>query len=333
MAKALKQAASAFSLVYSALILIWLGLWLTVRDGWWWLAVINRFALQLFAPVLFVLPLALFSRRRGAIAASLIPPLVFGALYWPYFSPRLARPDQASSLRVMTYNVLFGNTDYDAVATVILTYQPDLVALQEVQPEMMGALVERLGETYPYSLMGGEHPYGTTAIFSRHPLVESYMLDLKTDRPAVVVKVSVGGQEVTFISAHLLAFGVQWVSLAEIPATITERVFEQGRQARLLVEEVERLGGPAIVACDCNSKETSGSYRILAEAMKNAAREAGWAINAPLLPGAQRDADLQRIDYVFYRGALEAMNVYAIRDWGGSDHAPVLAVFTRRVQK
>lgn len=333
MAKALKQAVSAFSLVYSALITIWFGLWLTVRDGWWWLTVINRFGLQLFAPVLIILPLALFSRRREAIAASLIPPLVFGALYWPYFTPCLARPNQTPSLRVMTYNVLFSNKDYDAVANVILTHRPDLVALQEVQPEMMGALVERLGETYPHSLMSGEHPYGTTAVFSRHPFLDSYVLNLKADRPAVVVKISAGGETVTFVSAHLLAFGVQWVSPAEIPATINQRVFEQGRQAQMLVEEIEGQGGAGIVACDCNSKETSGSYRILAGAMKNAAREARWAINAPLLAGARRDADLQHIDYVFYRGALEAMNVYAIRDWGGSDHAPVLATFTWHAQK
>ncbi len=180
--------------------------------------------------------------------------------------------------------------------------------------------------------MGDGHPYGTTAVFSRHPFLDSYVLDLKADRPAVVVKISAGGETATFVSAHLLAYGMQWVPLAEIPATINERVFEQERQAQLLVEEMERLGGPAIVACDCNSKEASGSYRILAEAMKNAAREARWAINAPVLAGVQRDADLQHIDYVFYRGALEAMNVYAIRDWGGSDHAPVLAAFTLTAQ-
>ncbi len=325
--------APTLSFAYAALILIWFGLWLTVRDGWWWLTVINRFALHLFASILVILPLALFSRRRQAIAASLIPPLVFGALYWPYFGPRLARPDQTPSLQVMTYNVLFSNTDYEAVATVILTYRPDLVALQEVQPEMMDALVERLGETYPYSLMGGEHPYGTTAVFSRHPFLDSYVLDLKADRPAVVVKILADGETVTFISAHLLAYGMQWVSLAEIPTTINQRVYEQERQAQLLVEEVERLGGPAIVACDCNSKETVGSYRILAEAMKNAARETGWVINAPVLAGARRDADLQHIDYVFYRGALETMNVFAIRDWGGSDHSPVLTAFTWHVQK
>lgn len=330
MKQAFRQCIVAISIAYAASILIWFGLWLTVRDGWWWLTVINRFALHLFAPVLVILPLALFSRQHQAIAASLIPPLVFGALYWPYFTPRLARPDQTPSLQVMTYNVLFSNADYEAVAAVILTHQPDLVALQEVQSEMMGALVERLGEAYPYSLMGGEHPYGTTAVFSRYPFLDSYVLDLNADRPAVVVKIPAGGETVTFVSAHLLAYGMQWVTLAEIPAALTQRVFEQGRQAQLLIEEVERLGGPAIVACDCNSKETSGSYRILAEAMKNAAREAGWAINTPVLAGAQRDADLQHIDYVFYRGALEAMNVYAIQDWGGSDHAPVLATFMLR---
>ncbi|MBI3240978.1 MAG: endonuclease/exonuclease/phosphatase family protein [Chloroflexi bacterium] len=255
--------APTVSYVYNALIVIWFGLWLTVRDGWWWLTVINRFVPHLFAPILVILPLALFSRRHRAIAASLIPPLVFGALYWPYFGPHLAQPDQTPSLRVMTYNVLFSNTDYEAVATVILTHRPDLVALQEIQPEMMGALVERLGETYPYSLMGGEHPYGTTAVFSRYPLLDSYVLDLKADRPAAAVKVSVAGEEVTFIAAHLLAYGLRWGSLAEMPDIINLRVFEQERQAQLLVEEVERLDGTVILACEIRDQGGSDHSPVL----------------------------------------------------------------------
>jgi endonuclease/exonuclease/phosphatase family metal-dependent hydrolase len=49
----------------------------------------------------------------------------------------------------MAFNVLYTNADYDAVADLILEYQPDLVALQEVQPEMMRRLKERLKGSYP----------------------------------------------------------------------------------------------------------------------------------------------------------------------------------------
>ena len=103
------------------------------------------------------------------------------------------------------------------MANVILTHRPDLIALQEVQPDMMGALKERLEEEYPYSLMGFRKQYGTTAVFSRHPVTDSYVLDLKADRPAVVIKTKIKNREVTFIAAHLLAYGLWWVDWEDVP--------------------------------------------------------------------------------------------------------------------
>lgn len=111
----------------------------------------------------------------------------------------------------MTYNVLYSNTDYDAIANVILTYQPDLVALQEVKVEMMDALKDRLVNDYPYSLMGTENDFGTTAVFSKYPFADSYVLNLQADRPATIVKTNIKGQNITFAAVHLLAYGLQWV--------------------------------------------------------------------------------------------------------------------------
>jgi endonuclease/exonuclease/phosphatase family metal-dependent hydrolase len=227
----------------------------------------------------------------------------------------------------MTYNVLYSNSNYDAVANVIQTYRPDLIALQEVQPKMMSELTTRLGSVYPYSRMGHEHPYGTTAAFSHYPVVDSYVLDLESDRSAVVLKVNVDEMEVTFISAHLLAYGLEWVALPDVPQTVNQRVQDQNHQANLLLQEVQKQNGSVIVACDCNSKETSDPYRILTGRMTSAARATGWVIGDSRLAGAQQGTDLQHIDYVFFRGSLRATQVYSIRDSGGSDHLPVLALF------
>jgi endonuclease/exonuclease/phosphatase (EEP) superfamily protein YafD len=196
---------------------------------------------------------------------------------------------------------------------------------------MMEELTKRLGDIYPFSLMGLLHPYGTTAALSRYPVLGSSVLSLEPDRSAVVFEVDVNGAEVTFISAHLLAYGLQWVALSDIPHTVRQRVTDQNRQASLLLKETQSHTGTVILACDCNSKETSASYRMLTGTMTNAARTTGWRIGTLAIVGARQDTDVQHIDYVFYRGAVKPVQVYAVQDSGGSDHLPVLAIFATTI--
>jgi endonuclease/exonuclease/phosphatase (EEP) superfamily protein YafD len=176
--------------------------------------------------------------------------------------------------------------------------------------------------------MGSSNQYGTTAVFSRQPIIDSYVLDLKADRPAVVVKTEIHNRPVTFISTHLLAYGLWWFDLQDIPAVVVQRTTDQNRQAQILVEEIEKQDGIVVVGCDCNSKETSSSYRILADMMKNTARQTGWILNVNGLANGKRDRNLQHIDYLFYRGPLNSLSLKVIQDRGGSDHRPVMASYS-----
>ena len=231
-------------------------------------------------------------------------------------------------LTIMTYNVLYSNLDYDAVASVILTHRPDLVALQEVLPAMMTALQERLADEYPYSIHGTNHDYGVTAVFSRYPLAENQILDLGEDRRAVIVRVQINEQWVAFASVHLRAYGLQWVRpLKNIPQEIVRSTNAQNQQVELLWEELQNEPGYVIIGCDCNSKETSSSYRMLDQWFDSTAYQVGWQFPGTKRPGARQDTNLQHIDYVWYRGGLQPVAVYEIRDSGGSDHHPVLALF------
>jgi endonuclease/exonuclease/phosphatase (EEP) superfamily protein YafD len=249
-------------------------------------------------------------------------------IYRPYVIPQFAKTaDVEPALKVMTYNVLYSNLGYDSVANVVLTYQPDLVAMQEVQPEMMSALQERLAEVYPYSLLGTVDNYGTTAVFSRFPFTDSYVLDLQAGRPAVVVKTKINGQEISFVAAHLLAYNLWWTPWKDIPADIEQKTAVQNRQAQLVLEEAKKLGGTVIVGCDCNSYETSSSVHIFDQSLDNSAREAGWFVGKNERAGTRWDTALQHIDYIWYRGRVQPIAVYKIKDDGGSDHFPVLAIF------
>ena len=61
--------------------------------------------------------------------------------------------------------------------------------------------------------------------------------------------------------------------------------------------------------------------------MNNAVRQTGWLLRGNELPDAQPDTYLQHIDYVWYKGDIMPKRVYKIKDDGGSDHLPVLAIF------
>jgi hypothetical protein len=59
----------------------------------------------------------------------------------------------------------------------------------------MDDLKRRLAGVYPYSIMGTEHPFGTTAIFSRDSADEDYVLNLQADQPAVVFESEINKDE------------------------------------------------------------------------------------------------------------------------------------------
>jgi endonuclease/exonuclease/phosphatase (EEP) superfamily protein YafD len=315
--------------LFSILILAWYLSWLWMGDIVWWLVFLNRGVPYLFIPVLPLLAWVVFTRRLKLGIPLLVPIVIFGWLYSPYLFPQWTRSaSRKTELRVMTYNVLFSNSDYAAVSAVVLEQLPDLVALQEVQPDMMRALQKRLAKEYPYSLMGSENDYGTTAVFSRHPIEAAEEWDLDADRPAVAVRLRIHDQPVVFVSVHLLAYNLWWTRLRDIPEVTMQQTTDQNRQARILLELLEQESGIVLVGCDCNSYETSSSYRLLAEYLNNSAREVGRSTQLrsereDLTP----DTALQHIDYVWYRGPLEPLHVFKVNDSGGSDHLPVLAIF------
>lgn len=325
------------AVAYNGALLLWFGLNRLTGDHFWWMVPLNYVAPYLFIPALpLVGMLALQPGRQRLIrtaSIAVIPLFIFLLLYWPYMIPRPATGNATPVLRVMTYNILYSNEDYAAIAAVIQSQNPDLVALQEVQPAAMAALQSLLQAQYPYTLMATPHPYGTTAILSRHVLLDAYTVDLQADRAATVVKVKIAGQEITFASAHLLAFGLQWIPWREWPAGIQQRVYAQNQQAAILLGRLREEAGGVILACDCNSKEVSSTYQILQQALRNVAREVGWRPGQPTHNGVAQDRGLQHIDYIFYRGpTLQPVDLYKVTDTGGSDHLPRVAHFAMEVR-
>lgn len=307
---------------------LWIGLWLGYGDQGWLLILLNHFG---SLPPLLAFPLLILVlwRRRWLLLPPLAPVLIFyAALFGPYYVPRLAPSTSPPELTMMSYNVLYANQNHRAIADLIRTYAPDFVALQEVGPELFAFLQKELGAQYPAMHKAHDPDHSTTALLSRYPVQRFQVVDLGAIRPAVIADLTVAGQTVTVVSAHLLYYGWLRIPWTALPAQLTQVQQLQVQQAQRLLAELRRHQSDIILmGCDCNSVDTSTTQRLLNRQLTNAAKTTGWVLPQLDKPAIGPFYFPHRIDYIFYRGKVIARKVYTIYDSGGSDHRPVWAAF------
>lgn len=303
-------------------------------DRFLWLLLLNSYALYVFIPTILFCFWFLANRHWRWLTIAALPLLIFISL----ISPKVWTPPPPSSgqpLRVLTFNVLYDNPHYAEIAELIRSQQPDLVALQEVQPAAMRELVAQLEEEFPHYLLGTDNPYGTTALFSRLPIVDVRTLDLEVDRPAVMMRITVGEQRLTVVSAHLRPFGwptIQYLyqheSLSAAIAAAQNFVVEQNRQAQILLELMQQSPDDAfILGCDCNTKLLQSTYALLHAQLRSPVHEIGLSAWFHQPPMGYVDLNPQNVDYIFYTGALSPVAVYKLKANAGSDHNPLVSEF------
>jgi endonuclease/exonuclease/phosphatase family metal-dependent hydrolase len=238
-----------------------------------------------------------------------------------------SRADQPVRVRVITYNIHHGEGtdgqfDLPRIARVIQQFEPDLVALQEVdvktarsggvdQAAELGKLTGMnvaFGKAMDYS--GGQ--YGE-AILSRYPLqsTKNYALPFtegREPRAAISARVRLGesGPEILFVGTHL--------EHADAALRL--------RQAQHLARELAAVEGvPALLTGDLNAVPDSPPMRALLRSWA----DAGADHPAPTCPAA---APTARIDYILFRPAdrWRVVEYRVIEEKVASDHRPVAAV-------
>lgn len=221
----------------------------------------------------------------------------------------------------MTYNIhaatgVDGECDVERIADVIRSYNPDLVALQEVdvnrtrsgsidQGHRLGAMLGMEAVFAPTLEKDGGH-YGI-ATLTRLAITEQRQITLplaghrrSQPRCALVTKHTWDGGDLEMINTHL-------------------SVLFRERPGQVAAIAAEMAGEALIIAGDFNCTPWSPAYKILARGLKSATRFARtWPSPAPIVP----------IDHIFYRGRLGVVSAGA---WTGgparkaSDHLPVVA--------
>jgi endonuclease/exonuclease/phosphatase family metal-dependent hydrolase len=235
---------------------------------------------------------------------------------------------------VMTYNVhstigMDGKVSPLRIAEVIAHYDPDIVALQELDAGLVRSdmvdqahlIAKSLEMSYHFhsSIQVEEGEYGN-AVLSRHPmrLVKGGALPTHPVNPnlerrgAVWAEVDLGGAKVQVVATHL------------------------GLNRRERMEQAEALVGPdwlghpdcrpPVILCgDFNALPGSLVYRRFTEVLHDAHRQGKgkrlkgtWPVRFPLM----------RIDYLFITSGLRVRRITAPRTpltMIASDHLPLVA--------
>lgn len=237
--------------------------------------------------------------------------------------------EQPGLLRVLSYNIhhgegVDGKLDLERIARVILSVEPDLVALHEVdsrtertlfvdQPAELASLTNMqvvFGDNIPYQ--GGR--YGN-AVLSRFPIIRTENHALRSFYPGEqrgVLEVEV---QLPNNQPSLLLFATHLDYRVESP----ERLVSASQINELIASRGDR---PALLLGDLNAVPGSGAMLELNKQWRRT--------NRRTLPTYISDTECKQIDYIMFRPAKRwrVIETRVLRETIASDHRPILAVLS-----
>ncbi len=299
----------------------------------WWVRMASDFLPFLFLPLLVLAPLVLaLSRSRLAKLVLCVPAVLFVLLYGDQFLPKPAAVSSVGdeTFSVMSYNVTKGEPGVDNILGIIERENADIVALQEVSPQVAGAL-SSLAPVYGYmALFPTADGYAGCALLSRFPMVSDEAFPLVEGAHLYQrAMLDLHGEKVHLLNVHLQPprFATwRGGSRVTIPTVYDTTIQDQERGQ--LLEELEALEGAVVVAGDFNMTDRSAGYGELAGRLGDSYRETGWGFGHTFPDEAAKSIPvpfpLLRIDYIFHTPDVKARWSY-VGDRGGPTHRFVVA--------
>ena len=318
---------------------------------------------------LLLLILTLLRRRWIALAiiigGFLLTAPVF-RLYLPWNTADMAPPepaDRALILKVMTYNVLSFNyndpecgTKPSATMKLILEADPDVLLMQEggaggVSWEQIPSLqpfVNDIKLKYPYQYWGNEG----LSMLSKFPFTASSLgeeqqarspLGYNRDQTSYLARAFdlelPSGKQLRLVDFRLqsyhLSFGKsQSVRVSpDVKPSAMERMKRsftlRDNDAAAIRQAIDASPANVIVCGDMNDVPASHVYRLISGADL---RDAWARVGAGYARTYNRHNLCYRIDHVFYRGDVRALNAERIKG-GSSDHYPLMVTFDIDITK
>ncbi len=229
------------------------------------------------------------------------------------------RADQPSpgetKIRVMSYNVLATNLDFDSAIQEIRKHDPDVIAIIEYA-NMWHYALDRLNDTYPHQHRDPRwHGYGI-AVFSKLPFESAESIPLtrkEIDNPAASISLKVDGQLLRLIAVHVMS-----------PTTLY-RLELRNRQFEEIAELVAEKPTPTILVGDMNCSPSSNYLRKLIKTggLRDSRQGFGihntWVAPTPLLSVP--------IDHAFVSDTIHVHDRF-VGECSGSDHHPIIVDFS-----
>lgn len=257
------------------------------------------------------LPLA--RNRTLAIVSLLVGVLLLGSLL-PYFVPKIAHRSGAHS-RLMVFNVLSENRQYDRTANYILAENPDIVVLLETNEAWKREILGQLGARYPFHIFGAREDDFGVGVLSRHPLVSAKIRYFSNELlPSV---------DVLYRDENVRL--VRIIGVHPVPPLNHSSWLSRNRLMKTVAEEVAGSSTDRVIVCgDLNCSPWSPFFkRLIREAeLRDTSEGQGifptWT-GFTLLLGVP-------IDHILISGGVECLD----RSVGpnlGSDHRPLVMDF------
>lgn len=146
---------------------------------------------------------------------------------------------EGTTVRAMTLNTFFGRADIDQIVEIVSEQSVDVLALQEVTPELTAGLeASELAELLPYRVGGNTGQQ----IWSRLPLLDE--ADDEVGFPvspmcAASVELGASGERLRFVSVHTTAptghWGPQWAGSIGLVGQLAQEPYQQGEDRYVLM--------------------------------------------------------------------------------------------------
>jgi endonuclease/exonuclease/phosphatase (EEP) superfamily protein YafD len=213
-------------------------------------------------------------------------------------------------VRVVSFNVAFFNKDFADLGPLLESLQADVVALQEVPPRELPALLARM-PNYPHHFSKANIGDYGVVLMSRWPLAEARSVDLGVpDRPAAEVSVVFPDARLSLTVVHLV-----WPIGGESAR-------QRDTQLAALAPVLAQCHGPCVAVGDFNVTRWSPRFQDLLR--DSGMRDCASGLFVPQTWPSWRLPLRIRIDQCLANSAV-AVTHLAAGPTAGSDHLPTIS--------
>lgn len=310
--KAFRQFAALILFIYGIGINLYLVMHYACWDCNFAIAQANHFAgwITLSSVIALVLAVVLWTPRP--LWVWLLPgPVVFMMWFGGNFLPKSEPSVNGTTFTAATYNVWDENGQHDQIFAVVRAMDADILAVQEMSPELQVKLETELTDRYPYVELGVQD-FELLGIASRYPIVESRTYPGAFMRAVV----DMNGQQIVVYNLHApnaeLDFGSR---------TFDDTQLNTGIEAVLAM--IQQETNPVLLLCDCNTTPRTRQYSWLEETLDDAFKTQGQGFGNTHRGAEMFSSPTIRIDYIWYSDRFTPVKIGVWSENGSSDHFPV----------